>query len=158
EAIRYYSGTAVYRKLFDCPLPTAHCPLSLSLGEFKGIAEVWLNGKNLGTVWCAPWQIEMTDAVKKGANELEIRMANCWPNRLIGDEKLPQDAEFEKNPLGGGMLKSWPKWLLDKNTPRTSGRRTFATYKHWNGTEPLQPSGLLGPVRVMRTERTGEQP
>jgi hypothetical protein len=127
-------------------------PLFLELGEFKGIAEVWLNGRNLGTVWCAPWQVDITDALKPGQNALEIRMANCWPNRLIGDEKLPADAEYVVNEVGGGMLKSWPKWLLDKNTPRTSGRRTFSTYKHWTGTEPLQSSGLLGPARVMAAE------
>jgi hypothetical protein len=170
EAVKYFSGTATYRKVFDlpsvgsqqlavgsehsnCPLPTAHCPLSLSIGEFKGIAEIHLNGKNLGTVWCAPWQVEITDAVKVGANELEIRMANCWANRLIGDEKLPADAEYVVNEVGGGMLKSWPKWLFDKNTPRTSGRRTFSTYKHWTGNEPLLTSGLLGPVRVLVAER-----
>ena len=79
-------------------------------------------------------------------------MVNCWPNRLIGDEKLPADAEFDIQGVGGGMLKSWPKWLLNKNTPRTSGRRTFSTYKHWNGNEALLPSGLLGPVQVMAAE------
>jgi hypothetical protein len=166
EAVRYFSGTAVYRKTFEwsgtgiLPVsasakrstPKMAVPLFLELGEFKGIAEVHLNGRNLGTVWCAPWQVDITDALKPGQNALEIRMANCWPNRLIGDEKLPADAEYVVNGVGGGMLKSWPKWLLDKNTPRTSGRRTFSTYKHWTGTEPLQSSGLLGPARVMMAE------
>jgi hypothetical protein len=170
EAVKYFSGTATYRKNFDFSLnpdlsavalakvePRPLTPLFLFLGEFKGIAEVHLNGKNLGTVWCAPWRVEITDALKMGANELEIRMANCWPNRLIGDEKLPPDAEFDLNPLGGGMLKSWPKWLLDKNTPRTSGRRTFATYKHWTGTESLLSSGLLGPVRLLTVDQTNKR-
>jgi hypothetical protein len=131
-------------------LVTEHVPsLFLDLGPFKGIAEVHLNGRNLGTVWCAPWQIEITDALKPGRNELEIHMANCWPNRLIGDEQLPADAEYSGQGVFGGQLKSWPAWLFDPDTPRTSGRRTFSTYKHWSKEENLLSSGLLGPVRLM---------
>ncbi len=59
-------------------------------------------------------------------------------------KELPSD-------LGGMRLKQMPEWLTN-NTPRTSGRRTFATWKHWKAENPLLPSGLLGPVRVMRTE------
>jgi hypothetical protein len=76
---------------------------------------------------------------------LEIRVANLWPNRLIGDEQQPPDAEYAP----GGNLSRWPEWLL-KGEPRPSaGRLTFSTWKHYGKDSPLLPSGLLGPVRVL---------
>ena len=92
--------------------------------------------------------MDVTAALKAGANALEIRVANLWPNRLIGDEQEPPDAEYAK----GGNLARWPEWLL-KGEPRPSkGRFTFATWKHFEKNSPLLPSGLLGPV-TLRAER-----
>jgi hypothetical protein len=146
EAIRYYSGTAVYRKLFDCRLPTAACPLYLSLGAVKNVADVTLNGWKLGTVWCAPWRVAIPSGVlKEKGNELEIEVVNLWPNRMIGDEQLPEDCDW-----GGGawnLLKGYPEWFVNKIL-RASGRKTFSTVKQWYKDDPLMPSGLLGPVTV----------
>ena len=69
-------------------------PLFLDLGSGKYIARVKLNGKDLGTVWTAPWRVEMTAAVKSGANELEIEVINLWPNRRIGDASLPEEKRY----------------------------------------------------------------
>ena len=63
----------------------------LSLGTVKETARVRLNGKDLGVVWCAPWQVDITAAAKRGENLLEIEVVNLWPNRLIGDASLPKD-------------------------------------------------------------------
>jgi len=80
--------------------------------------------------------------------ETIIQVANLWPNRLIGDEQEPPDAEYAK----GGNLARWPDWLL-KGEPRPSrGRYTFTTWKHFGKDSPLLPSGLLGPVTI-RAER-----
>ncbi len=147
EAIRYYSGTAVYRKTFDIPraVPLQGEPLWLDLGEVKNIASVRLNGHDLGVVWCDPWRVEVTKAVKGRGNCLEVRVANLWPNRLIGDEREPPDAEYARN----GRLLRWPDWLL-RGEPRPSpGRYAFATWKHFGADSPLLPSGLLGPVRIL---------
>ena len=57
----------------------------------KNVARVRLNGRDLGVVWTAPWRVEITGALKPGANELEIEVANLWPNRLIGDATLPKE-------------------------------------------------------------------
>jgi hypothetical protein len=145
--IKYYSGMAVYRKTFDLlqPAPAQGEHFWLDLGSVKNIAGVRLNGSDLGVVWCDPWRVDITDAVKAEANLLEIRVANLWPNRLIGDELEPADAEYAP----GGRLVRWPDWLL-KGEPRpSSGRLTFATWKHFTKDSPLLPSGLLGPARIL---------
>jgi hypothetical protein len=152
EGVKYYSGTARYRKVFDAPVSSDRvvkksARLWLDLGKVFNMARVQLNGRDLGVVWCAPWRVEITDAVQNSGNKLEIEVANLWPNRLIGDEFQPPDAEYGK----GGNLLRWPDWLL-KNEPRPSqGRYTFATWKHFTKDSPLLPSGLLGPVRIFRS-------
>jgi hypothetical protein len=148
EGIKYYSGTAVYRRTFDLNqgLPAGDMRLWLDLGTVKNIARVKLNSRDLGILWCDPWRVDITEAVKDTGNRLEIRVANLWPNRLIGDEREPPDAEYARN----GRLLLWPDWLL-KGEPRPSpGRLTFATWKHFAKDSPLLPSGLLGPVRILR--------
>ena len=152
--IRYYSGRATYRKTFDAARFPAHVSRSfLNLGAIKNVAAVRLNGRDLGTVWCAPWQIEITLALRAGTNSLEITIANLWPNRIIGDEQLPDDCEWTMTGFGTASLKAWPDWLLGKK-PRTSGRYTFASWKHWRIADPLLPSGLLGPVTIQAVERS----
>jgi hypothetical protein len=148
--IKFYSGIASYTKTFD--LPTGAAPRSagsdrlwLDLGAVKNIAAVRLNGSDLGVVWCDPWRVEITAAVKPKGNRLEIRVANLWPNRLIGDEREPPDAEY----ASGGNLIRWPAWLLEGKPRPSGGRLTFSTWKHYDKDSPLLPSGLLGPVRVL---------
>ena len=122
EGIKYYSGTATYRKTFDLDAATKNPKgeLYLDLGVVKNVAEVRLNGKNLGIVWCPPWRIDISDALKTKDNQLEIDITNLWPNRLIGDGKLPPEKRFTKTTVEGFY------------------KRDF----------PLFPSGLLGPVTI----------
>ena len=141
DGIRYYSGEAHYRKTFDLTLPQ-HGRVYLDLGKVKDMARVRLNGKDLGVLWTAPWRVDITDIARAKGNKLDITIANRWPNRLIGDERLPDD---------GIKGDKWPEWL-EKGQPRTSGRFTFTTYKHYTKDSPLLPSGLLGPVRVVGEE------
>jgi hypothetical protein len=112
--------------------------LYLDLGRVKNMARVRLNGKDLGTVWTAPWRVDISDAVKSKDNSLEIEVVNLWTNRLIGDELLPYD---------GPEHERWPDWLLE-GKPRTSGRYTFASVRHYNKNSPLLESGLIGPVEL----------
>ena len=92
-AVQYFSGTAVYRKTLGLADPsTLQNPKSkiyLDLGTVKETAKMRLNGKDLGVVWCPPWRVEITGAIKPGDNMLEIEVVNLWPNRLLGDSKLP---------------------------------------------------------------------
>ncbi len=139
--IKHYSGIATYRKTIRLEqIPTA--PLCLDLGNVCDMARVWLNGQNLGVVWCAPWRINLTGVLKPGDNELVIEVANRWPNRMIGD-KQPADANVRtvSGPdgfLGGQSFKA--------------GRYTFCTHDPYNAQSPLLPSGLLGPVRILVRE------
>jgi hypothetical protein len=151
EGIKYYSGTAVYRRTFDLNrgMPAGDIRLWLDLGTVKNIARVKLNGRDLGILWCDPWRVDITEDVKDAGNRLEILIANLWPNRLIGDEREPPDAEYARD----GRLARWPDWLT-RGEPRSSpGRLTFATWEHFAKDSPLLPSGLLGPVRILRVSR-----
>lgn len=143
EGIKYYSGTAVYTKSFDLSLTENRGKnerILLDLGEVHNMARVKLNGRDLGVVWINPWQVDITGVVKERDNRLEIAVVNLWPNRLIGDEQLPDD---------GIKDRKWPEWLLE-GKPRTSGRYTFSTYKHYQKDSPLLKSGLIGPVVIKR--------
>lgn len=150
--IKYFSGTAMYSKTFDLPravISRRPSAIYLDLGTVHALAEVWLNGKNLGVVWTAPWRVDITSAMKTQRNELEIKVTNVWANRLIGDEQQPADCDFGRGDFGfGGPLKTFPDWFL-KNEPRPSaGRFTFTTWNYFNKNSPLVSSGLLGPVTL----------
>ncbi len=143
--VRYFSGTAAYTKEFEIPaaMIEAAQALDLDLGQVKVIAEAKLNGKDLGILWKPPFRADITGAAKAGANRLEVRVTNLWVNRLVGDEQLPPDVEWN-----GKVLRRWPDWLL-KGAPRpVKERLTFTTWRHWDKDGELQASGLLGPVTV----------
>lgn len=146
--IKYYSGQAAYRTAFDLPggSTSGRASLWLDLGRVEVMASVRLNGRDLGVVWCAPRRVDITAAVEAEDNRLEIRVANLWPNRLIGDEREPPDGAYGP----GGNLVRWPEWLVRGGPRPSAGRLAFSTWKHFSADSPLLPSGLLGPVRVLR--------
>ena len=121
----------------------------LDLGRVEVLAEVKVNGKDLGTLWKPPFRVDVTDAVHAGNNDLEVRVTNLWPNRLIGDEQLPPENEYGPN---GGILKM-PDWYTQGKPKPPGGRITFTTWKHFDKDSPLLASGLLGPVRLRMAVR-----
>ena len=150
SGVKYFSGTASYRKQFD--LPAAYCgssrTLILDLGMVKNLAEVMLNGHNLGILWKPPFRVDISDVAQIGENRLEVKVTNLWCNRMIGDEQLPEDIEWARSGFWAHQgPQSWPAWLL-QGQPRPSGRLTFTTWHYFNKTSPLSESGLLGPVVV----------
>jgi hypothetical protein len=126
EGIKYFSGTATYHKTFDLPeaLKGQGRHLTLDLGEVRNLADVRLNGKNLGVLWAPPFRVDVTDAIKPTGNNLEIEVVNFWPNRIIGDHFLPPEKRFTRTNIR----------KLTKDTP-------------------LMNSGLLGPVRLLVEEQ-----
>jgi len=123
--IKFYSGTATYRKTFDLPktIGESSRPVYLDLGRVENLAAVRLNGKDLGVVWTAPWQVDITAVMKPTGNKLEIDVVNLWPNRLIGDAAA-----------GAGK------------------RFTVTNVKTYKKDSPLLESGLLGPVTLRQAE------
>jgi hypothetical protein len=135
SGIKYYSGIVTYKKNFDYSHKSGK-QVYLDLGTVHDMARVKLNGKDLGVVWCAPWRVNITDAVNADSNMLEIEVANRWPNRLLGDQQAPdRDVRTVK----------WESGFLEGKEYKT-GRYTFTT---GNGPGKLLPSGLLGPVRIL---------
>jgi hypothetical protein len=123
--VKFFSGTATYRKTVEVRREWLQLGVEvrLDLGRVGDIAEVSINGRPLGTLWKAPWTIDVTDALKAGDNLIEVRVTNEWNNRLTGDRDLPADKKVlsDPGPLPGGRI-----------VPP----------------HPLEESGLLGPVTL----------
>ncbi len=121
--IKFYSGTATYEKTFDAPSSkpkVKNSKLFLDLGDVRELAEVRVNGKSCGILWCPPWRVDVTDALQPGENKLEIEVVNFWPNRLIGDAALPKEQ-----------------------------RLTQTNIRELKANTPLPDSGLFGPVKLL---------
>ncbi len=149
--IRYYSGTAKYSKALRLDALRTGKSFWLDLGICHHLATVTVNGRRLGVVWTAPWRIDITSALQRGDNHIEIAVTNVWANRLIGDEQQPSDWILETGDVtldNGQFMKEFPDWFL-KNEPRPSRQRyTFTTWNYFRKDSPLTPSGLLGPVTL----------
>ncbi|MCS7224542.1 MAG: glycosyl hydrolase [Armatimonadetes bacterium] len=152
DGVRYFSGTAVYTVAVDIPKEFLQPPLSLvlDLGQVKYLARVLVNGKEAGVLWKPPFQVDITRLVRPGTNTLEIAVTNLWVNRLIGDEFLPDDREWNPN----GSLKDWPEWMKKGLPKPQTGRITWTTWRHYSKDSPLMESGLLGPVTLKPVYRT----
>lgn len=144
EGIKYFSGTATYKNQFTLranDLKDGNS-LELDLGSVSVIAEVIVNGKNLGVLWKIPFRVDLANVVHAGKNDIEIKVTNLWRNRLVGDARMPGDVKYN-----GSIIAAWPNWL-DGTAKRDSKRTTFVTFNHWDANSPLQQSGLLGPVII----------
>ncbi len=153
--VKYFSGTAAYSTKFSATAEMfgPHRRVYLDLGKVQVMAQVKLNGQDLGVFWHPPFHIDVTATAKPGENDLEVNVTNLWINRMIGDEQLPEDSD--RNP--DGTLKSWPQWL-NEGKPSPTGRFTFTTWRLWKKDAPLQPSGLLGPVTLSSVEILNVKP
>jgi hypothetical protein len=118
DRIKYYSGKAVYSIRFNHKnRPDEN--IIIDLGGLTSMAKVSVNGVYAGGVWTPPYQLEITQLLKEGANEISIKIVNNWMNRLIGDLKLPDNQ-----------------------------RQTWCFVNPYKADSPLQPSGLFGPVLI----------
>lgn len=150
SGVKHFSGTATYAKTINVPagMLGANRRLYLDLGKVQVMAQVRLNGRDLGILWKTPYCVDATDAAKAGENSLEVRVTNLWINRMIGDEQMPEDSARNDN----GTLKEWPQWVRE-GKPSPVGRYTFTTWRLWQAGDPLQESGLIGPVTLRVMDR-----
>lgn len=86
SGIRHYSGTAIYEKTVRLP-KGKRCRLQVD--GLHDMARVVLNGQEVGTLWCAPYEMDLTPYVKRGKNVLRLEVTNTWANRMILDASLP---------------------------------------------------------------------
>jgi len=139
DDLKHFAGTATYRTTFR--VDAAVKPTVLTLGEVRtGLAHVFVNGVDCGTVWCAPWEADISSAVVDGPNALEIRYTNNWYNRLVGDCALPEAERVTKS-----VVRYWnvPRTYPD---PKQPWRQKPTVWSGYTSFDPLQPCGLLGPV------------
>jgi len=116
--IKYFSGIATYTKTVS--LDATEGQVMIDLGNVADLAEVYVNEKYCGTAWKQPYCVDVTEALNVGDNKLEIKVANTWPNRLIGDEQPGVE------------------------------RVAWTDSRAYRAEDPLRPAGLLGPVRVIQ--------
>lgn len=121
--VKYFSGTATYTKNFEWPTAATQGSQKLEswleLGDVQVMAQVILNGHDLGTLWEPPFRVNVTEALQTGRNTLEVRVANLWRNRMIGDAGLPAAARF-----------------------------TWSSSAQFSPNTALPKSGLIGPVTI----------
>ena len=118
--MKYLSGSATYSKKIT--LSDLTKKITLDLGTVHAIAKVRINGKEIATLWKEPYSTDITPALKRGTNTIEIEVINSWHNRLVGDRQT------------------------------AASPTTFTTHNKFEASTPLQPSGLLGPVRLLRLD------
>lgn len=141
--IRFFSGIATYRTTFELPAALAsRRRLFLQLGDLAEIAEVTVNGKDLGVVWLPPYRVEISGAVRSGSNRLEIRVANLWANRLNADSLRPESDRFTRSNLD--RIQTDP--MSDSSYGRVPRGKTRPVYTEM---PPLMRSGLFGPVQII---------
>ena len=124
--VKYFSGTGSYIRALQVSDDwiAKNTQVWIDLGEVKNIAEVIVNGKSMGTVWKAPFRVNITGAIKTGENIMEIKVTNLWVNRLIGDQQ-----------------------------PGIDKKITYTTQPFYPANSDLLPSGLMGPVKIIRKSK-----
>jgi ketosteroid isomerase-like protein len=123
EGIKYFSGKATYTKtiVVDKKQLASAGQVLLGLGKVCVMAEVFVNGQNMGVAWKAPFKLDITSALKPGKNDLKIIVTNLWVNRLIGDAQ-----------------------------PGVEKKITYTSLPFYQANAPLQPSGMMGPVKLIK--------
>lgn len=92
--IVYYSGTAVYKKNIHIDKKEKGKQILLRFDRLGSLARIYLNGHEVSTLWCSPWEADLTRWAVEGENSLEIHVVNSLMNRMIGDASLPQNERF----------------------------------------------------------------
>lgn len=121
DGIKYFSGVATYTNSFSLTADQLQAEqLLLDLGNVGVMAEVTINGQNMGLYWKSPFRLDIKDALQAGDNSIEVKVTNLWINRLIGDSR-----------------------------PEVTEKITWSQYPFYNPRSQMSPSGLMGPVQII---------
>jgi hypothetical protein len=120
HGIKYFSGITTYQNDFELPDSAGNKKIVVDLGRVADLAEIYVNGHYAGSAWKPPYHVNISEQVQQGQNHIEIRVANLWVNRLIGDRQ-----------------------------PDVTDPVAYTSFKTYLPSAPLRPSGLLGPVKVL---------
>ncbi len=146
--VKHFSGTATYIKEFELTAKELKYikgkKVILNLGRVENIADVSVNESEFKTVWKAPYWTDIAGNLKVGINRIVIKVTNLYPNRIIGDEHLPELYDYDEY----GRLRKFPDWYLNGTCDQRE-RVLFLPWKHYTKDAPLLESGLLGPVRLL---------
>ena len=144
ESRHYYSGQATYEKTVTVPAPQGR-QVYLNLGDgtpvaaeerragagmramfenaVREVAVVYVNGKRAGSIWCPPYEVNITNLLRTGENAIRVVVANTALN-LLAKGPLPDYSAL--NAKYGERFQA-----QDMRSVRS------------------EPSGLLGPVRLI---------
>jgi hypothetical protein len=121
DGIKYFSGVATYTSSFEVKDDELNArQILLDLGKVGVMAEVTINGNNLGVYWKTPYRLDITETLHAGKNDIEVKVTNLWINRLIGDSR-----------------------------PEVTEKVTWSQYPFYNPNSQMSPSGLMGPVSLI---------
>jgi len=157
--IRYFSGTASYSAEFDVTKEWLEekCGFLLNFGGVKEVAEVILNGRNLGILWKEPFEADISQALKAGKNILEVKVTNMWHNRLMGDVLNPSSRSFTRTNL---ILKAQELISAGLFGPVTI-RRAAKPKKGFERSRPMmdrQLPGFIGVIDIREYEKALNSP
>ena len=145
--VQHFSGTVTYSTTFNVEAKQLekNRRLFLDLGRVDVVGRVRVNGQLAGTLWKPPYRLPVTDFLRFGENRLEVDVTTLWPNRLIGDESLPAENEYDSH----GPIKQLPAWY-SAGEPKPGQRVTFSCWHHYGRQDPLLQSGLSGPAKLLQ--------
>jgi len=126
DGVKYFAGKGTYTKTVEASAAwfVKGAHVWLDLGEVRNLAEVTVNRAPLGILWKTPYRVDITKALKPGKNAIEITVTDAWTNRIIGDRQ-----------------------------PNVTKTYTFTSPKYYRADSKLVESGLLGPVKIIRSSR-----
>jgi hypothetical protein len=152
--IRHFSGIITYETTIAVPQEfiDSSADIIMEFERISNMAQVFVNGTDCGTLWAQPYTVNVSKALKSGGNNLVIKVANSWSNRLIGDEYYP--TEFKQN-SEGAMTEPIPDWAYtgDLTQRPTKERIAFTTNRFYTKDDPLPPSGIEGEVLLKKGSR-----
>lgn len=154
NAVKYFSGTAVYRKTIHIPAAdlNRNKRVTIDLGKLHDVAVLEINGKRAGVLWNPPYRKDITEFLKAGNNEFKIHITNTWVNRLIGDEQYPEDFEWTDKNQGLRAMKALPEWFIEGKPRPVKERKTFVPWYYFKKDSRLHPAGLIGPVTIIKQD------